>query len=969
MATQDWSPSMFAGQSWSAWADNVPLTDVNDEEETVKSQHGEEINVDSMKLRIKDMPLFGLCPSQDEFYLVLCEKCNKTLKPQAFKQHMVQRHGVKDVQIKRSSSTSHSHSVSSISPKKVEKTELQTVRSMPTKASVKQTPPEITALSRARNNTALKIASVSSVKDKPDNLKKTQSLPFVKVERIPDQVSVKKKVSVNPACDIKPVVSNGSLAAELEEGIDVIFPGEVAEKTVVTPITPLKTPPKIPILKNTLPATTPPISISKIAPIITPATVISPVVSVKPEICVKPILTSLSNTMCSSSSSSSSISSTSNSTTTIKPVTSSNTSPSKSTSISNLTKLPVKEKFLPCKDREYDANKHCGVWIEDIQRSCTRSLTCKTHALSLRRAVKGRCKPFDDLLKEHRIAKEALLKAKALAAGLPPPNSKYSHLLEASEAESAAASSHSKPSSSTTPSPQKISKTQNKTSAAAFQRLSVSGVYPPQTTVREEGGSEPSASTSKITSDGEGDDNIDKDPGHLSYHPRPAAICNFGARRMGGNFSVFSRKVDFVRAAFISALEKRLHPPPHKKLCVESNLPKDSHIVTNAVDPYEFMDAGASANMNALFNSSIRTGSMKQKSKSTSNRTLKQNVGSRSPGSSNMSSSATSGVNPAKRKRSGSGQGSVITFSSPSVSQSQSQTITNVISSLPLNTNCTNSPIATIAIPSMNITGTTIGQFNTAGKTNQMQLQKNNVLGKDGQVNFVLTNLDPLARNGCVNISNTQLGQVYMTDDKNAKKSRTSIAGNKNSGKIVNTIEGLKNFPKSVFLASPNIYMDRTLIAPSTTNSTLMSLSSPMVTSAQVHDTSLTNGIGSPSSDKNLMNRQKVATNPKSITTQGMPLLQARQLTQQNTGPIFTSQNQLNPLQVKSSNLNMNKKVSMQPVSITIPLTSQSNLSALGGQQTQHTFLIRTSTDESGGQHQEIHLQQPLSSSSTNLIS
>lgn len=28
-------------------------------------------------------------------------------------------------------------------------------------------------------------------------------------------------------------------------------------------------------------------------------------------------------------------------------------------------------------DREFDANKHCGVWVEDVQKQCTRSLTCK----------------------------------------------------------------------------------------------------------------------------------------------------------------------------------------------------------------------------------------------------------------------------------------------------------------------------------------------------------------------------------------------------------------------------------------------------------------------------------------------------------------------------------------------------------------------------------------------------------------
>ena len=50
----------------------------------------------------------------------------------------------------------------------------------------------------------------------------------------------------------------------------------------------------------------------------------------------------------------------------------------------------------------------------------------QTHALSVRRAVEGRRKPFDELLAEHRAAKEALLKAKAEASGKTyiPPGSK-----------------------------------------------------------------------------------------------------------------------------------------------------------------------------------------------------------------------------------------------------------------------------------------------------------------------------------------------------------------------------------------------------------------------------------------------------------------------------------------------------------------------------------------------------------------
>lgn len=58
-------------------------------------------------------------------------------------------------------------------------------------------------------------------------------------------------------------------------------------------------------------------------------------------------------------------------------------------------------KILPIKYREYDPEKHCGVIVGNI-KPCTRSLTCKTHQISLRRNVDGRSKPFDQLLAEHR---------------------------------------------------------------------------------------------------------------------------------------------------------------------------------------------------------------------------------------------------------------------------------------------------------------------------------------------------------------------------------------------------------------------------------------------------------------------------------------------------------------------------------------------------------------------------------------
>ncbi|XP_034939527.1 ataxin-7-like protein 1 isoform X2 [Chelonus insularis] len=58
------------------------------------------------------------------------------------------------------------------------------------------------------------------------------------------------------------------------------------------------------------------------------------------------------------------------------------------------------------KDREYDPDRHCGVWNEETGKPCTRSLTCKAHTVSLRRTVIGRSKSFDKLLADHRAAKE-----------------------------------------------------------------------------------------------------------------------------------------------------------------------------------------------------------------------------------------------------------------------------------------------------------------------------------------------------------------------------------------------------------------------------------------------------------------------------------------------------------------------------------------------------------------------------------
>lgn len=69
--------------------------------------------------------------------------------------------------------------------------------------------------------------------------------------------------------------------------------------------------------------------------------------------------------------------------------------------------LSIPEKKLTGREREYDPNKHCGVWDADGKRNCTRSLTCKSHSVYLKRKVLNRSGAFDELLAQHKADKEA----------------------------------------------------------------------------------------------------------------------------------------------------------------------------------------------------------------------------------------------------------------------------------------------------------------------------------------------------------------------------------------------------------------------------------------------------------------------------------------------------------------------------------------------------------------------------------
>ncbi|XP_006774946.1 PREDICTED: ataxin-7-like protein 1 isoform X3 [Myotis davidii] len=214
-------------------------------------------------------------------------------------------------------------------------------------------------------------------------------------------------------------------------------------------------------------------------------------------------------------------------------------------------------------EREFDPNKHCGVLDPETKKPCTRSLTCKTHSLSHRRAVPGRKKQFDLLLAEHKARsreKEVKDKEHLLTAArevLPNQSGPAQDPLPGSSGSSGpepkvTSPAKSRPPNSVLPRPSSANSISSTTSSTH------SGCAP-------EAPAPPAAGdlASRLSSDeGEmdGADESEKlDCQFSTHHPRPLAFCSFGSRLMGRGFYVFDRRWDRFRFALNSMVEKHLN--------------------------------------------------------------------------------------------------------------------------------------------------------------------------------------------------------------------------------------------------------------------------------------------------------------------------------------------------------------------------------------------------------------------------
>ncbi|KAF4794548.1 ataxin 7 [Turdus rufiventris] len=370
------SPEAMLGQPWSHWVDAAKLhgNDGTALEESFK-EYGR--NREAMRLCREDMPIFGLCPAHDDFYLVMCNHCNQVVKPQAFQSH-------------------YGNELPSMTPS-------------------------------------------------------------VKVEKIHPKIDgAQLKAAVGPTCST-------TVSSSIKTGLNC---------------------PSIP-----------------------------------------------------------------------KPP------------------LPSPGQIL--NEREFDPDIYCGVIDVETRKPCTRSLTCKTHSLTQRRAVQGRRKRFDVLLAEHKskTREKELLRHSDHHQQMPPLREPHPSPTKTSQElhqnSHGVTLTESKPLLPNKPKPHPPSLPRPPGCPAQH-----SGNAPSESPSVHESPHPPlpaAEPASRLSSDeGECDEKeepVEKLDCHYSgHHPQPAAFCTFGSQQIGRGYYVFDKRWNHIRCALDYMLEKHLNSQMWKKI-------------------------------------------------------------------------------------------------------------------------------------------------------------------------------------------------------------------------------------------------------------------------------------------------------------------------------------------------------------------------------------------------------------------
>ncbi|TSV54883.1 Ataxin-7 [Bagarius yarrelli] len=479
------SPEVMLGQAWGCWVDAVKLhaTDGIDPEGSFKECVR---NREAMRLCRDDMPIFGQCPAQDDFYLVMCSHCSQVVKPQAFQAHYERRHS----SINKPASSYPSSTALPGHPSRAKTGGAGgggPISAMPVGSSSSST-----SSAGGSNNTHTAKEKMPHRKPHfpPKVLHDNILTPAVKVEKIHVKMDcTSSKPGHVPASSLSSSSCSTVSASPSKPGLN----------SQSVPKAHQPSPGHIPNGKGHL----------------------SP----------------LSKKQDSSTNASS--------------------------------KRPTRKVL----EREFNPDVHCGVMDIGARKPCTRSLTCKTHSLSQRRAVPGRRKRFDVLLAEHKNrAREKELQQqqhKMEPSQQTPPPLREPHpplhhgnpTVPAMDAAKLFPPNKAKPHNSVLPRSSSFHAGPSNLGDAATApdpNLHSHSAPAPDGTV---------CPSSDEDEKEEREENVDKLDCHFSgYHPRPAAFCTFGSRLFGRGCHSFDRRWDRVRYALVAMMDKHVNSLMWKKI-------------------------------------------------------------------------------------------------------------------------------------------------------------------------------------------------------------------------------------------------------------------------------------------------------------------------------------------------------------------------------------------------------------------
>nr|XP_023649737.1 ataxin-7 isoform X1 [Paramormyrops kingsleyae]XP_023649738.1 ataxin-7 isoform X1 [Paramormyrops kingsleyae]XP_023649739.1 ataxin-7 isoform X1 [Paramormyrops kingsleyae]XP_023649740.1 ataxin-7 isoform X1 [Paramormyrops kingsleyae] len=214
---------------------------------------------------------------------------------------------------------------------------------------------------------------------------------------------------------------------------------------------------------------------------------------------------------------------------------------------------------------EFNPDVHCGVLDLVARKPCTRSLTCKTHSLSQRRAVPGRRKRFDALLAEHksRARDRELQRGSELPQQTPLLRDPHPSPARPGLEHHPAPPSAGEP-KAPNPSLPRLTCGSSHTVGSSQGDPRLTQGSPHQPTCIADGVSHLSSDEGENEEREEGLEKLDC---HYSgYHPRPAAYCTFDGRLFGRGCYVFGRRWDRVRSTFSTMVDKHVSSHLWKKI-------------------------------------------------------------------------------------------------------------------------------------------------------------------------------------------------------------------------------------------------------------------------------------------------------------------------------------------------------------------------------------------------------------------